>query len=51
MNSNVPLKILKERAKLEKLILKGAPYEQICKKSQELDELIIIQFKAKNKVS
>ncbi len=50
MNSNVLLKILKERSKLEKLILKGEPYEKICKKSQELDELIVMQFKVHNKI-
>ncbi len=49
MDSKISLQLLKERAKLEKLILEKAPYEIICKKSQELDNLVLIKFKALNK--
>lgn len=41
--------ILKNSAKLEKLIENNAPYEKILKQSQKLDEYIVIQMKCINK--
>ena len=40
------IKVLKKE--LERMIKKGYPYEEILKKSQELDEYIIIEFKKMN---
>ncbi len=50
MNSKFSLLILKNKAKLEKLIESGAPYEKILHQSQLLDKYIIHQIKAINKI-
>lgn len=49
MNSTLSLRKLKANAKLEKLILKNAPYEEILRQSQKLDMYIQMQFKQVNK--
>ena len=49
MNCNVPLKKLKETARLEKLIKQNAPEEKILKQSQKLDRYVLIQYKQMNK--
>lgn len=50
MKSNIPYLILKNSAKLNKLIENNAPYEKILKQSQKLDKYIIIQMKHINKI-
>ena len=50
MDSKIILLILKNRAKLEKLIENDAPYEKIIKQSQLLDKYIIIQMNYMNKI-
>lgn len=41
--------ILKNRAKLEKLIRENAPYKKILRQSKRLDKYIIEQMNAMNK--
>lgn len=48
MDSSISLKKLKLTAKLEKLILEGAPYEKIVRQSKLLDNYVKIQFKQMN---
>ena len=50
MNSNIPYLILKNSAKLEKLIKSNVPYEKILNQSQKLDKYIIIYMKDFNKI-
>lgn len=50
MDYNVTLLILKNRAKLEKLIIQNAPYNKILSQSKKLDKYIMIQMKLINKV-
>ena len=50
MNSRIPYLILKNSAKLEKLIESNAPYEKILKQSQKPDQYIIIYIKDFNKI-
>ena len=50
MKSNIPYLILKNSAKLEKLIESNAPYEKILKQSQKLDKYIIIYMKDINNI-
>lgn len=50
MNSRIPYLILKNSAKLEKLIEGDAPYEKILKQSQKLDKYIIIYMKDLNNI-
>ena len=50
MNSRIPYLILKNSARLEKLIESDAPYEKILKQSQKLDKYIIIYMKNLNKI-
>ena len=50
MKSNIPYLILKNSAKLEKLIKSNAPYEKILKQSQKLDKYIIIYMKDINNI-
>lgn len=49
MDSSMSLKKLKLTAKLEKLILEGAPYEKIIKQNKILDNYVQMQFKQMNK--
>lgn len=49
MDSKIALLILKNKAKLEKLIKNNAPYEKIVEQSQKLDKYIIIQMNYINK--
>lgn len=42
--------IMKNTAKLEKLIETNAPYEKIIKQSKKLDKYIMIQMKYINKI-
>lgn len=49
MNSTISLKKLKLTAKLEKLMLGNAPYEEIVRQSKILDNYVQIQFKQMNK--
>lgn len=49
MDTKIPLKKLKAKAKLENLILQNAPKEKILKQSQLLDKYIQMQFKQMNK--
>ena len=50
MKSNIPYLILRNSAKLEKLIENNAPYEKILKQSRKLDKYIIIYMKDINKI-
>lgn len=50
MNSRAPYLILKNSARLEKLIECDAPYEKILKQSQKLDKYIIIYMKDLNNI-
>lgn len=50
MNSKTVYLIMKNTAKLEKLIETNAPYEKIVKQSQKLDKYIMIQMKDINKI-
>ena len=50
MDSKTIYLILKNTAKLEKLIKSNAPYEKILKQSQKLDKYIMIQMKYMNKL-
>ena len=50
MNSNIPLLILKNKAKLSKLIENDAPYEEILKRSKILDKFILEQMIEMNKI-
>ena len=50
MKSNIPYLILKNSAKLDKLIESNAPYEKILKQSQKLDKYIIIYMKDINNI-
>lgn len=50
MKSNIPYLILKNSAKLNKLIENNAPYEKILKQSQKLDKYIIIYMKDLNNI-
>lgn len=50
MDSKYSLLILKNKAKLSKLIETNAPYEKILHQSQILDKYIIEQIKAMNKI-
>lgn len=49
MDTRIYLLILKNRAKLSKLIEENAPYEKILHQSQILDKYIIKQIYAMNK--
>ena len=49
IDSSMSLKKLKITAKLEKLILEGAPYEKIVRQSKILDNYVQMQFKQMNK--
>lgn len=48
MKSNIPYLILRNSARLEKLIESNAPYKKILKQSQKLDKYIIIYMKDLN---
>ncbi len=50
MDSKTIYLILKNTAKLEKLINSNAPYEKILRQSQKLDKYIMIQMKYMNKL-
>lgn len=50
MESKLIYLIVRNKAKLEKLIENDAPYEKILKQSQKLDRYIIIQMKYINKI-
>ena len=50
MNSQVCLLILKNTAKLEKLISQNASYNKILKQSRKLDKYILIEMQHINKV-
>ena len=46
----IPYLILKNKAKLEKLIASNAPYDKIVRQSKTLDKYIMIQMKYMNKI-
>lgn len=46
----IPYLILKNEAKLEKLIASNAPYDKIVRQSQTLDKYVMIQMKYMNKI-
>lgn len=50
MDSKIDYLILKNSAKLDKLIKANEPYEKILKQSQILDKYIIIKMKYINKI-
>ena len=50
MDTKIFYLIMKNTAKLEKLIETNAPYEKIVKQSQKLDKYIMIQMKDINKI-
>lgn len=50
MDSRTSLLILKNKAKLERLIESNAPYEKILHQSQLLDKYIITQIRELNKI-
>ena len=45
MDSKLCLLILKNKAKLEKLIYENAPYDKILKQSKKLDKYILKKMK------
>ena len=49
MDCKIPLKKLKETAKLEKLIKQNAPEDKILKQSKLLDKYVLIQCEQMNK--
>ena len=49
MDCKIPLKKLKETARLERLIKQNAPKDKILKQSQKLDKYVLIQCKQMNK--
>lgn len=50
MESKIILLILKNKARLSKMIKDNVPYEKIVKQSQKLDKYIIKQINAMNKI-
>lgn len=50
MESKLIYLIVRNKAKLEKMIENDAPYEKILKQSQVLDRYIMIQMKYINKI-
>lgn len=48
MDCRINLLVIKNRAKLEKLIENNAPYKKILKQSQLLDKYIVKQMKEIN---
>ena len=50
MNSRIAYLILKNSAKLNKLIESNAPYEKILRQSRKLDKYIMIKMKCINKM-
>ncbi len=50
MESNIAYLILKNTARLEKLIKENAPYDKILKQSQKLDKYILIKMRCINKI-
>ena len=50
MNCRIAYLILKNSARLKKLIESGAPYEKILKQSRKLDKYLIIKMKCINKL-
>lgn len=50
MDSKIILLILKNKAKLSKLINENAPYEKILKQSQLLDKYIVEYIKYMSKI-
>lgn len=50
MKPKTILLILKNKARLSKMIKNNAPYEKIVKQSQKLDKYIIEQINAMNKI-
>jgi len=50
MDSKYCFLILRNKAKLEKLIQENAPYEKILRQSQLLDKYIMKQINAMNKI-
>lgn len=49
MDSKICLLVLKNTAKLEKLISENASYEKILKQSQKLDKYILLEMQYINK--
>ena len=49
MDSNIPLLILKNSIKLNKLIESNAPYKKILIQSRKLDKYIMIKMNYMNK--
>lgn len=45
MDSNICLLVLKNTAKLEKLISENASYDKILKQSKKLDKYLLIRMK------
>ena len=50
MNSKIAYLILKNSAKLNKLIESDAPYDKILKQSRKLDRYINLKMKCMNKL-
>lgn len=50
MDSKVSLLVLKNTAKLEKLISENASYEKILKQSKKLDKYILLEMQYINKI-
>jgi len=50
MDSKICLLVLKNTAKLEKLILENASYEKILEQNKKLDKYILIEMKYINKI-
>lgn len=50
MDSKICLLLLKNTAKLEKLISENASYDKILEQSQKLDKYIAIEMKHINKI-
>ena len=50
MESNIAYLLLKNTAKLEKLIKENAPDDKILEQSKKLDKYILIKMKCINKI-
>lgn len=50
MDSKVCLLVLKNTAKLEKLISENASYDKILKQNQKLDKYILLEMQYINKI-
>ena len=50
MDTHIAILVIKNRKKLEQMILEKKPYKKVVKQSQILDKYILKQFKVINKI-